>query len=106
YDPFFQSGNKAPYVRAATPKIDHDIGNALSWPVIGKLASAAAFVDGKTSVDQVGVVRAGASSVERRVVPAAEQTHRPPPPARRPTHGPRPAQLAAPRASMVATASA
>src|SRR5215475_11061406 len=77
YDPFFQRGNEAPYVWAATPKIDHDIGHALSWSVIGKLASAAAFVDGKTRVDQVGMARAGAGGVERRVLQEPHEFSRP-----------------------------
>src|SRR5262249_60137058 len=80
YDPFFQCGDETPYVWAATSQIDHDIGYALSRPVIGELASATAFVDGKTSVDNVGVVRAGAGGVERRGVPRHHQAPPPPPP--------------------------
>src|SRR5262249_61890011 len=76
YDPFFQCGDETPYVWAATSQIDHDICYALSRPVIGELASATAFVDGKTSVDNVGVVRAGAGGVERRVGAGADEGER------------------------------
>ena len=68
YDPFFQRGDEMPHVRPATSQIDHDIGHALSWPVICELTSTAALVDGEASVDHVGWVRAGAGGVEGRVL--------------------------------------
>src|SRR5581483_12051251 len=63
-DPFFEGGNEAAYVGTAALEIHHHIGNALARPMIGHLPAAAACMDGKPRIDDVGGIGACAGRIE------------------------------------------
>ena len=68
-DPFFQCGDKGAHVLAPALEVEHDIGHALAWPMIGVFATTAGREDGKAiRLDQVLDVGAGAGRIKRRVL--------------------------------------
>ena len=68
-DPGFKCRHIASNVRRARIQVEHRIGDPLAGPVIGELAAAAGAMNGKApGVEEVGVTRARAGGVERRML--------------------------------------
>ena len=66
-DPGFEGGDESPQVGLASLQIEHDVGDALTWTVVGELAAAARLVNGKTPRYQITSAGGGSCCVKRRM---------------------------------------
>src|SRR5262245_64794358 len=68
-EPVLQRMHEGAHVAAANGKVEHDIGHALAWPVIGETSAAAGAKHGEPRrLDQLFRRGAGAGGVEGRVL--------------------------------------
>ena len=64
--PVFERGDERPHVAAACRQVEHDVGHALAWAVIGE-AAAASGLEHRKSIgrEQLARIGAGAGGVDR-----------------------------------------
>src|SRR5262252_2976438 len=67
YDPFFKAGNESANIRAATPEVEHHVGDSLARTVIGQLPPTSALVHREARPEEMGRICAGPRRVEWRV---------------------------------------
>ena len=66
--PAFERGHIGSHIRPSALEVEHHISDPLPGPVIGELAAASGAMNRKAGVDQVGVLRARAGGVKRRML--------------------------------------
>ena len=74
YDPAFEGRDEAADIGAPTAHVEHDVGDALAWPVVGILTTTASHVHREpVRRQQVARPGAGASGIEWRMLQKPDQ---------------------------------